>query len=947
MHSNAGEGFKLYPNGYFPEDRAIFENVMSFRNHGDGVLLHNSKNLGLEGGVFADNRRGIEVDKQADDVTISNAVVIGFSDLYQIDVQAGNRDSHCPAWLPLVGIQLHSFLRYRDSKGFVLTNVTFENFGEEDTGCIGSVAIDMDEQVRDGHFDAYSSFHNLTFTAGSPGSERFNMCNLERNPMFLHDLIIQDDGSLNPAGNNVPGVIVSNSTAMTAFSDHCVDMVGSCALYCDGDLACYRGLNIATWNTPDYQDLFLEVTDSNGTVFDISGYFDEKLKDVVHTIDGTPTLVEISDVYENTSYQRRRYYSPILPYGEYTMRFKMKGLSYWPQFVEAIWEDRPDCSQHIDDTNIELIIPEPTESDCLNIIRNPGGETGSYDFWAHSGGAMEAVDAVGGNLFSGSYAIASVNRTGAWHGIGQFMDTRCLTIGRQYEVIVNIRLQDMATKEYISCNINQLNYNAVDVCPRVVFRTRKLLGNSIDDEVETLYAYPMASAVGPWEQNNWNKLYGRFTVSETFAEADSVFFNVERARPGVDLIMDDITVQPTSYDCYMPLSNRDFEIGDTRFWGSVGNADIVMYTPGYGSAYALRTTNRLEFWASMSQELDKDCLVEGDRFTVSAMILLLDGNDNPYDCTVGLLWGEGNNGKDFVCPIMTLRIVSGTNIDDIDIGSMPGPYQKQNWNSIHGQFDVTASVMEADYVSLYFRKVKEDVDIVVDNISVTKVADTESPLIVNNGDFSVGDVRYYNIQGGGLISVRSPGYDDDYSMVVHDRTREDYGVNHVIDNNSLIAEAIYKISCQIKLVLNDLTTPFYCDPKAISGAMRCPTFSLRAQNTGKDPLTRLVASAPPLFQEDKWNKFSGIFQFLAVEIQAESLSLVISNAPTNIAMVIDNIQIDIQDLSSTAPSTAPSLSAEPSPVPSLSAAPSTQPSHVPSLSPEPSTPPSLSDVIQE
>ena len=85
MHSYTGDGFKLYPNGYFPADHAIFEDVWSFQNADDEILLHNSKNLWLEGGVLADNRQQIEVDKQADDVTVSNVEVIGFSPLYQVN----------------------------------------------------------------------------------------------------------------------------------------------------------------------------------------------------------------------------------------------------------------------------------------------------------------------------------------------------------------------------------------------------------------------------------------------------------------------------------------------------------------------------------------------------------------------------------------------------------------------------------------------------------------------------------------------------------------------------------------------------------------------------------------------------------------------------------------------------------------------------------------------
>jgi len=890
MHSNKGEGFKLYPNGYFPEDRALFEDVMSFRNLGDGVLLHNSKNLGIEGGVFADNRRAIEIDKQADDVTVSNAVVIGFSDLYQIDVKAGKRQSHCPAYIPLVGIQLHSFLRYRDSKGFGLTNVTFENFGE-DTGCSGSVAIEIDDHTRDGHFDAYSSFHNLTFPAGSPGGEKFNMCLLEKNPMFLHDLVIQDDGSLNPAEDGLSGVIVSNSTAITAFNNNCVDIVGSCALYCEG--GCYRGLNIATWNIPGYDALFLEVTDSEGTAFNFQGYFDKKTGNI--SGDGVP------DENENTSYQRRRYYSPILPYGDYTMQFKMAGAPYWPQFVEVDWEDSPDCSPHIDDRNIILTIPT---TDCSSLIRNSGGETGGHDHWAHTGGGLRVFDE---SASSGVNAISSVKRTATWHGIGQFLDTRCLIIGQQYEIIVKIRLQDMYSGYYISCNVNQVQYNATDVCPRVVFRVRKLIGDTIGDVVggvATKYAYPMASAVGPWSEDKWNMLYGHFNVTDTLAEADSVFFDIERTRPGVNIVIDDVSIIPTLYGCSMPVYNSDFEIGDTRFWRTIGDTEIALYTPGYNSDYALRTTSRSQWWGSMAQDLNKDCLVEGEQFTVRAMILLLDESDNIHDCNDAKEWGVGDNPMDDICPKMSLRIISGTSTDDIDIGSISDP-MSQDWSTIFGTFYVSASMAKADLVSIYFRKFNKDINIAVDALSVTMV-ESNGAQLVNNPDFTDGDTRYYNIYGGGeavvVEFIEQPGGNAN-AMAVRKRTSESYGVSQAIDNKFLSAYDAYMVSCDIFLIADDeMKVPFYCDPMVTSGDTRCPTLSLRSQNIGTGFLTRIIASSPTIFRTDAYNNFSGVFQFMEHEIQAESLYLIINNAPKDITMVIDNVRMNKHNLASNVPS---------------------------------------------
>ena len=93
-----------------------------------------------------------------------------------------------------------------------MKNLTFQDFGEE-IGCVGSTALEMDDQVRDGHFDAFSTISNLTFPEGIPCGEKFNMCSLEANPLFLHDLVIEDaTGSLNPNNNGVPGVVTNNTS---------------------------------------------------------------------------------------------------------------------------------------------------------------------------------------------------------------------------------------------------------------------------------------------------------------------------------------------------------------------------------------------------------------------------------------------------------------------------------------------------------------------------------------------------------------------------------------------------------------------------------------------------------------------------------------------------------------------------------------------------------------
>jgi len=278
IHSYKGDGFKLYPNGYFPHEHAPFENMLSFRNGGDGVLLHNSAKLWIKGGIYADNRVQVEVDKQADDVWVTDGIMIGYSESFRLLVEATNTKSHCPASRPNVGLQLHSYLRFRDSHGYVIKNITFDQFGEDITGCEGSVGIDLDPESRDGHFDAYSSFEGLYFPPGTPDSAKISIC-LNEQVSNLKDVVFEDwAGSLDPTGQNRPGAVVSRNGTMDAFIDNCVELEGSCALYCPG--GCYRGVNFATSQAVEFLDWQIRAVDLNNETRTIGfdGYFDNQTR---------------------------------------------------------------------------------------------------------------------------------------------------------------------------------------------------------------------------------------------------------------------------------------------------------------------------------------------------------------------------------------------------------------------------------------------------------------------------------------------------------------------------------------------------------------------------------------------------------------------------------------------------------------------------------------------
>ena len=55
-HSNNEHGVKTYPGtGYDPVgDPAVFRDIKSYHNAGNGVFIHNSENIKIQGGLFAE-----------------------------------------------------------------------------------------------------------------------------------------------------------------------------------------------------------------------------------------------------------------------------------------------------------------------------------------------------------------------------------------------------------------------------------------------------------------------------------------------------------------------------------------------------------------------------------------------------------------------------------------------------------------------------------------------------------------------------------------------------------------------------------------------------------------------------------------------------------------------------------------------------------------------------
>lgn len=887
MHSYDGDGFKLYPNGYFPETHAAFQDTRSFRNAGDGVLLHNSAKLYIQGGVYADNRVQIEIDKQSDDVWVSDAKVVGYSDLFMLEVEASNTKSHCPARRANVGIQLHSYLRYRNSLGYNLTNIEFSGFGESLTGCINSTAIEMDPQVRDGHFDAYSIFRNLTFQKDSSMGERFSMCTLEEMGK-LEDVVLEDlTGDLNPSGDGTPGSIVSRSPKMTTFRDGCTEMEGSCAMYCNS--GCYRGVNFGTSRAASYDGWSIKAIDKQSRSVEFLGYFDERKK----MINGK----KIDDHYDNYMYQRRRFFTATLPVGEYELQFvDPSGNPGWPGFIEMSWEDEVFCGGSIDDSSVTIYEPEiDVMTECSDVIvQNADLEDGTINHWQHTGGDIKIVTPG----FDSTYAVSSVNRTGQWQGPGIWLDTRCLVEDQFYIVEAKVKLVDKNSGDTMECDPTMHLYMNDAACPRAAMRVRNIEGNNIGDPVHTTFVHPVATTLEPFNTGGFSNMFGSFTVSKNMSVANSTFLFFERARPGVEIVVDNLKITPSQSSCSDSFFNRDFETGDNRFWTRVtGTTRVDLVSPGYNSKYALRSYNRGQYWASMEHELLKECFVPGQTYQFTLKVRLQLGTTS-YDCTPGLNWGVSGE-QHLICPAMSIRapIVNTTEYDKYEFGYVVGDWDKDAWNDMYGTFMMTEDILKRGAIILHFDKVVKEVDLIIDNLKIAPVDALGCDQLVPNGDAQMTGPYYWFSYGQADIGLVTDGNNSTGAIEVANRKTHFDGARNKIDQSCLKEGSIYEVKGMIKMT-DELGASMGCDvlkTNKYKPNTFCPTLSLSAQNTGGPPQSRDVAFAVAEWDSSGYNLVHGYFTFFSNEINAESLHLFVHGADSASNFVLDDIELTLYE----------------------------------------------------
>jgi len=575
-HSNRHNGMQTYPqSGYRPPTTVTFQNFKAYKNGNAGVFFHAGGRLALDGGYFADNKIGVDIDADHSDI-ISNSKIIGVSEDYaRLTERMGAfayaypPRSHCAEsgmGSGQTGIRLDAYYKGgASSTGTHVSNVEFSGFAGPDA-CPGSVLFDADNSYPE-FFDPRNILEGLTFSDATAPKKVDLSAALAKG---ITDVAIYDkDGSLMDGPPN--SFVVSDTPAMTA-DPRCVSIPDSSAAHCPG--VCLRSVRVAI---PYDSDLY--------TTIDITGT--NELGQAI-----APHSVNFYDLAEQAAEQRfgtgpakfgshRSFFVSLPAGGSYRATFSLNGDgdSFWPKYADVSYEDAPGgCGPDFAAFVLDESAPPSAESSCEQLIANGDAGDGTAGRWDYmSYGPVEAVapgaDGTGFALLSDR----TTEHTGSYIGMAQHLDTRCFTLGAKYHFTAKVKLTN-SDGSLFECIPG--SYNGAQKCPSATLRP-------CNGMTDLTCSWPKAGYMITGDQE-WNVMEGILEVDEYIANAGTISVYVNGGESNVNILMDDVSMvpytepptdAPTDVPTMAPIETPQEGLADFHHT----NADYTDGTVSFGS----------------------------------------------------------------------------------------------------------------------------------------------------------------------------------------------------------------------------------------------------------------------------------------------------------------------------------------------------------------------------
>lgn len=649
---------------------------------------------------------------------------------------------------------------------------------------------------------------------------------------------------------------------MAAFlnSSKCRTFPGAGYLYCPD--ICFGTVTYAV-DPAQTADFKLRVSDKGGRAFEFPGFY-----------------YHHADALKNDWLRQPRYFSAALPLGDYTLSFRNKnGQIAWPSYAEATFEE-PQCDDTISASTVSLQVPLASSADCRELIRNGDIEASSSAaaHWLQHEAGLRLLPSAG---LGGSKAVSDTTRTTSAGAIGQFLDSRCLIRGRQYEVRAWVKL--MQSGSVISCD-------SISGCPQGRLRIRK---PPSDSSVPTEYSIDVATYfVRPHNSEGWNLLQSVFTVDERIATAPSVSFFVERRSTGKQLILDNVSVSLVESNCNELVFNGNFGSGSNFWEPSAALNSLKMNIVNVGGNRALEMTGRTSLIHSPQQDIRIGCMKPQDWFQVTARFRLKNANGSLFACNPTRPTGN------LACPRLKLRafvdfglasqqahVHSGGSVATTDHG-----VSGDGWFSMSGHFQVTDADIAADRLVLAFDQVSAEKAFVIDDVSITPV-DHNCGNVIRNGDGGLGTKfwRTWVNNGNAIISV-VPGVQGNAVKLSHRHVAGD-GLHQYIDPYCMDNQSsLWRLSCRMKLINKVTGQAVACDPFDNSVSSGCPPLRVAGwKGNTKVVDEKYAMTNRPTWAKGAFNNYRTEFTAAAMLADCDRISIGFREFNVNWDVAIDSL----------------------------------------------------------
>ena len=594
IHSNFLVGMKTFPFGINPLSPITWYNSKIYRNRGHGIFFHNTRDITLDGFLFADNKLAIDFF-MADKLTVQNTVIRGYTEQYENIVKSdpGNIMKHCwpkpnPAsYKPIMGIRFHSNAKNVGYGTNVIHNVTFSDFNPE-TGCNPiSAAIMTNPDVRSNTFTGYLALADLKFETGTEPVNMISLC--DAGSKGITDISIPDStGSINPNGNG-PGYIVTD-----AGNAGCTPMTNTCARYCSdtnaatavqdalsGDASggsgsggitsgtclsnnwvSYRADALQSASGPGgetalyatnriHQQLGGLKQDFASSCLTLDSWY-EVTADVKLTQAGTSNIFSCNPATQWNNDPEccagfALFSAPNLPVTEIGLTVGPLNSTGWNKIYgvfKATSAMKASSAVSIalarapitaDITVANVVFDGATSSsygvtNCSNPVINGDGEVGDHRFWLIRGNGPGKGTLTMTDGFNSDNAFRHSGKTTRYRGMLQLIDTSCFTTGSTWIITAKFRYFN-TTLDAVECN-KQYKF-APDACPVFELAPDGITEGTLDNEDTN------AMQVGVW-----NDIKHTVTISSAVSSAKKLWLFINQVDQGAVYDLDDIKMTP-------------------------------------------------------------------------------------------------------------------------------------------------------------------------------------------------------------------------------------------------------------------------------------------------------------------------------------------------------------------------------------------------------------------